>query len=358
MNFRVKLVLRTVLPLVVYLIMYLASKAFKRNNKPWQADALIDGIFFIVFLIYPSTASKLFSVLICQDLEDGTGRMRVDFSLQCADEHGFYTGEYIALIAFTTAMLLVHTVGTPLLYAYLFFVQYKPQLTALEQQELADFHKDKLDSNKHMKDSEKEVLAQFGLEDRVTAKETMPGYMRKLTAGYEYRTYWFEIFESIRKVLLVGIPAMFPDRGGNAQLVWGLMVCFITFGMYMMYAPFIADSDDQLQQLCQAQIFITLVASIGLRMDPPDETLATIISVVLFFIPFFAIAMETPIVAEMSAGMQMLRKLLGKILPRKRFVSVKPEQVYTSKTATTTSGDAANASQTPIAWEGQDGDEK
>ena len=41
----------------------------------------------------------------------------------------------------------------------------------------------------------------------------------------EYRTYWFEILESLRKVLLVGVPAAFPGRGGNAQLVWGLLVC-------------------------------------------------------------------------------------------------------------------------------------
>ena len=46
--------------------------------------------------------------------------------------------------------------------------------------------------------------------------------------------YWFELFEMIRKVLLVGVPATFPDRGGNLQLVWGLLVCFISAGMYMM----------------------------------------------------------------------------------------------------------------------------
>lgn len=58
--------------------------------------------------------------------------------------------------------------------------------------------------------------------------------MMKLTGGYEFRVYWFEIFESLRKVMLVGVPAMFPDRGGDAQLIWGLMVCFISFGGYMV----------------------------------------------------------------------------------------------------------------------------
>jgi hypothetical protein len=111
----------------------------------------------------------------------------------------------------------------------------------------------------------------------------------------------------MRKVLLVGVPSMFPGRGGNAQLVWGLLVCFATFGMYMMYAPFIRDSDDTLQQLAQVQIFLTMVASIGLRMTPPDETLGTIISVLLFCMPVIAISMEMPIYDEMLGAYKMLR---------------------------------------------------
>ena len=34
--------------------------------------------------------------------------------------------------------------------------------------------------------------------------------MQKLTSGYEYRIYWFELFETVRKVLLVGVPCVFP----------------------------------------------------------------------------------------------------------------------------------------------------
>ena len=42
----------------------------------------------------------------------------------------------------------------------------------------------------------------------------------------EYRTYWFELFETVRKVLIVGVPSVFPGRGGTPQLFWGLLVCF------------------------------------------------------------------------------------------------------------------------------------
>ena len=38
---------------------------------------------------------------------------------------------------------------------------------------------------------------------RIEAEEVLPGYILKLTDGYEYRTYSFELFETIRKVALV-----------------------------------------------------------------------------------------------------------------------------------------------------------
>ena len=37
---------------------------------------------------------------------------------------------------------------------------------------------------------------------RIEAEEVLPGYMLKLTDGYEYRTYSFELLETIRKVAL------------------------------------------------------------------------------------------------------------------------------------------------------------
>jgi len=75
----------------------------------------------------------------------------------------------------------------------------------------------------------------------------------------------------------------------------------------MMWAPFIDDSDDQLQQLAQVQIFLTLVASTGLRLTPPDETVAMISTVCLYIIPVFAIFMETPLAEELRGGVRMLK---------------------------------------------------
>ena len=41
--------------------------------------------------------------------------------------------------------------------------------------------------------------------NREKAEKDLPLYMARLVAGYEYRTYWYELFECFRKVPVLGI---------------------------------------------------------------------------------------------------------------------------------------------------------
>ena len=87
------------------------------------------------------------------------------------------------------------------------------------------------------------------------------------------------------QVLLVGVPAVFPERGGTAQLFWGLLVCFVSASLYMMAAPYVENSDDHLAQLAQLQIYLTLLSSLALRAVPPSAAVGSMITVILFLVP-------------------------------------------------------------------------
>jgi len=221
-------------------------------------------------------------------------------------------------VAFTFVMLILHTVGTPAIYAYLFFWKHYNALEALKEQELEDARIALLEEDKKYISSKAPVAVRAGepTRPRINPEDVLPGYMLKLTGGYEYRTYWFEIFESVRKVLIVGVPATFADRGGIAQLFWGLLVCSGTFGSYMMYAPFIEDSDDKLSQLAQLQIFLTLVSSLSLRADTDGSgTVASLVTIVLFIVPVLGLALETPLLEVLGQGKAKLGELLSKAFP-------------------------------------------
>ena len=119
----------------------------------------------------------------------------------------------------------------------------------------------------------------------------------------------------ITQVLLVGVPSTFPERGGTAQLFWGLLVCFVTFGAYMMYAPFIEDSDDKLSQLAQLQIFLTLLSSLALSAVPPSEVVGQLVTVILFLVPLLGVALETPLLEVLGQAFGVIRGAFVKLFP-------------------------------------------
>ena len=46
------------------------------------------------------------------------------------------------------------------------------------------------------------------------------------------------------------------------QLILGLIVCFVSFGLYMMFAPFTKTKHDYVSQVCQIQIFLALLSGV------------------------------------------------------------------------------------------------
>ena len=229
-----RLIVRCVFPLAIYIVFYGGARLLHRCGREWQASKLIDTNFFIAFLVYPSIAAKAFSIFNCEELEDGSSVLRVDLSLKCRDSDGAADPTYSLMVIFAILMIIIHVAGTPAIYAYLFFFKHGKTMSQLKQQELDDAYREKLTSSDRITDEQKAELDRMGNADRIDADAVLPGYMKKLIGGFEYRTYWFEIFETIRKVLLVGVPAVGFEPGGALQLFWGLLVCFITFGMYMM----------------------------------------------------------------------------------------------------------------------------
>jgi hypothetical protein len=103
-------------------------------------------------------------------------------------------------------------------------------------------------------------------------REETPDYVRKLVGGFEYRIYWYELIECARKLLLVGAPVFF-DPPGSMQIIYGLLVCFLTFGANAWFQPYSDPTDDQLASLCQLVIFFSLLASVIDSFD--DSTLRT-----------------------------------------------------------------------------------
>jgi len=155
---------------------------------------------------------------------------------------------------------------------------------------------------------------------RRDALAALPGFFRKLTGAYEYRVFWFEIFECIRKICLIGLPIFFPHPGQEEgvqsleQMVLGLLICFISFGAYMYLSPYVRDSDDFLAVLCQFQIFFSLLVGVILFGNPPEaqsQALGFILSVMLAVPPIVAIIGNNPFTTSVLLHPQRRAKLMA-----------------------------------------------
>jgi hypothetical protein len=114
----------------------------------------------------------------------------------------------------------------------------------------------------------------------------------------------------------VGVAVIFP-AGSLAQSTYGLIVCFICFGVYTAWSPFVDPNEDRLAQLAQTTIFMVLVSAIVLRAnaadpDPATEGAMDIILLVLTIGPMvLAVWLETPLPRLAESAAEKLRSKLN-----------------------------------------------
>ena len=222
---------------------------------------------------------------------------------------------YLTLLVYAVPMLVLFPLGIPVLYSAMLFRSRRTlrELQRIERKAQRDFEGAEMEAKEMLielnrlradagddDDEDDDALAKIEtLEEKRTAllaaaesareaateryeslHEELPTTLRKLTAGYEMRCFWFEIFECVRKILIVGVPVFLP-MGSPGQLVVGLLMCFITFGIYASFAPFEDPLDDRLSTVCQLSIFFSLLASIVTNAYPNEPAMAVILPVLL-----------------------------------------------------------------------------
>jgi len=133
---------------------------------------------------------------------------------------------------------------------------------------------------------------------RSTARAALPGYFKKIIGPYELRVFWFEIFECVRKILLIGLPVFFRP-GTTSQLILGLLICFISFGAYMALSPFTDEKHDYVSIICQLQIFFALLAGVMLNSPATEPSERLVMGYILMALqavpPFFTAFLSSPL---------------------------------------------------------------
>ena len=345
-DFFVSLVSKTAVPLVIIVGFFVAAWAANKylagtSSDEWDQDAdgeidrdefmqaqpqgkfISDACsstgFFLIFLLYPSASVAVFQFFVCGKF-NGTGEsgyrfLLKDYSIDCDGER------YNSWMLFIVSMIIGYPVGVPMFYTLQLFINRhdldRLQRFQIEQEDIVAEKKARRNTVSELTISEFEraelmrLLEEAEIE-RVEKKQeslnrSLPTAVKKLTNGYTWRCYWFEIFECVRKIAIIGGPIIF-DPGTVEQRTMGMVICFCTAVLLAWFHPYEDPADQQVALLCQFDIFFIMIAGMVLEINPDSPLVDAALSAMTILLTLGTIF------AEMLDGMgpvEWLTALMG-----------------------------------------------
>lgn len=117
-----------------------------------------------------------------------------------------------------------------------------------------------------------------------------PSYLRYRSPNFA-RCWWFEVFETIRKIALTG-GLIFFGQGTASQIVISQVLCLLSMRVYAGYKPFVDPLMDIFAETAQWQLFFTMFAALAMRVNldgaelGENESFDNALVVVQFVAPF------------------------------------------------------------------------
>ena len=253
-NFHHSLVGYTLGPLLVFALM-LAVYGSNKNKNPALANRVFSYFLALTFLVLPSVSIKIFSTFACRIFDGDYGRfLKVDYNIDCdGDEHAFYE-------AYAMIMALVFPIGVPLMYFVLLYRR-RDMLDPGQKKFTHELGSEELGMQRAILEREKLMVGDPSL-----------AALSFLFHAYEPQCWWFEVVETLRRLLLTG-GLLFLNPGTAGQIIASMIMCLGAMRVYAGYKPFVEDNNDVLAETAQWQLFFTMFAALAIRVDADDESL-------------------------------------------------------------------------------------
>eukprot|EP00953_Heterococcus_sp_UTEX-ZZ885_P030846 16257-Heterococcus_DN1.PRE.3 len=213
-NFYSELLFKTITPLIIAAVLlgaYVAVKHIpKLTSTPTTRATVLDritGAFLVLtYTVLPGVSTSIFQAFSCEQFDDGSAWLRIDYSISCD------ASRYSGVVAYAATMMVIYPIGIPVMY---FVILWR---------------------NRDMLNPVGDTSMPLHLS--LAAREVQEGKLSGF--GFLYKQYkpnvcwWFELFETARRlVMLVTIVVHvhwkpFCDGQANQLGVVALMLNFIT----------------------------------------------------------------------------------------------------------------------------------
>lgn len=196
-----------------------------------------------VFIIYPSTSSTVLETFPCDDFDDGSRRLRADYSIDCnADNRASW-------LAYNLLMTFVYPVGCVVLYTVVLWAHHKQ----LNPAAYSDGPEPPMDEQVAARDNDESLE-----------------HLAFLVQSYKPRYWWMEIFNAGYKVAITGVIVFFVP-GTATQIVIALLVSLIALAVQGETHAYVEDGDNRLATMSSWAITLSLLAALFEFVDTSEE---------------------------------------------------------------------------------------
>ncbi|GMH57983.1 hypothetical protein TL16_g02514 [Triparma laevis f. inornata] len=247
-NYHDTLLSYTLIPFLIGLCMIIAYRILKSKGNIGASNTVFGWFLFMTFLILPSVSTKILYTFACRDFDGTYGSfLKVDYSIYCAsDEHLMYE-------LYAKVCILIYPMGIPLMYIWL-----------LRR------------ARKCLDPGQKHREGRYGIdegmrraiEERERREEDDPQIrsLAFLYDSYEPKFYWFEVVETLRKLMLSG-GLVLLGPGTVSQVIISIFICLASIRIFSGCEPYIEYKVDVFMEMSQWQIFFVMFAALLIRVD-------------------------------------------------------------------------------------------
>ena len=193
----------------------------------WKIRKYMKGahisVMITLLLAHPTITKAAISLIACRKVAS-KAYLHADMNIEC------YTSEYNAWLGLALPMLIVYSVGIPLTYFL--------------------------------------ILRRHVSKDTLETKRDIYGY---LTSGYNDETYWFELWNTVRKAMFSAFSLIFAPLGIPMQTWIAVMLLLLYISVFIYASPYTVEYLNDLEKLALAVDALTLLCGIGLFNNESND---------------------------------------------------------------------------------------
>eukprot|EP01052_Picozoa_sp_SAG31_P027783 SAG31_NODE_2629_length_5350_cov_2.286612_5_plen_713_part_01 len=218
---------------------------------------LYNDLFVVVFLVYPSVCNHAFKMFDCRCLSAELCVLRANYEMLC------YTSKHKLYKVVAFVVMVVFSFGVPVGVVVLMMRRLREYTTA-----------DKID-----RFVARHVATELQTDDTSAMdaiRDVMMGRQYSFFVNaYKPRYYFWEGYDMVRKLLLVGMLTL-AGQGSTAQLFVGICISICSFAAQIRCQPYKHAEDNWFKTAIEMQILLTMIVALVLKNIAglaPDEVL-------------------------------------------------------------------------------------